>query len=166
MKIKISSLKDGAYEYFFEDDIKKIGLEAPFIGNYKTIVDLSTYDDQIILKVSTSINAELECDRCAKLYPSRIESSYKMVYLHEEIDGDNDSVDVTYISKDTDMIDISEDVREYSLLAVPMKKLCKEDCKGLCLKCGNDLNKDYCGCKKEEVDIRWKPLLELKNKLN
>lgn len=166
MKIKISSLKDGAYEYFFEDDVKKVGLEMPFVGKYATKVDLSKYLDQIIIKAVTFVNAELECDRCTKLFSSQIDSRYKMVYLHEEVVGDNDSVDVTYISKDTDKIDITKDVREYALLALPMKKLCNEDCKGLCPKCGQNLNEGFCVCKNEEVDIHLKPLLDLKNKLN
>ena len=47
-----------------------------------------------------------------------------------------------------------------------MKNLCKEDCKGLCQKCGTDLNKEKCSCKAEEIDPRWKPLVNLKDKLN
>lgn len=166
MKIKISSLKDGSYEYCFEDYVKKLDLELPFIGKYFTKVNLSKYHNQIIIEAATSVNAELECDRCVQMYPAQIESRYKMVYLHDQPEGDNDSVDVTYISKDTDKIDITEDVREYLLLEVPIKKLCKEDCKGLCPRCGKNLNDGQCSCKPEDVDIRWKPLLELKNKLN
>jgi len=166
MKIKISSLKDGAYEYFFEDDVKKLDLEQPFVGKYFTKVNLSKYFNQIILEVATSVDAELECDRCANIYSTKIESRYKMVYLHDQPEGDDDSVDVTYISKDADKIDITEDVRDYILLAIPMKKLCKEDCKGLCLQCGKNLNDGSCSCSSEQVETRWKPLLELKNKLN
>jgi uncharacterized protein len=166
MKIKISSLKDGAYEYRFEDDVKKLELKQPFVGKYFTKVNLSKYLHQIIIEVATTVDAELECDRCVKMYSTQIESRYKMVYLHDQPEGDDDSVDVTYISKDTDKIDIIEDVRDYILLAVPLKKLCKEDCKGLCPQCGKNLNDGQCSCKPEEVDTRWKPLLELKNKLN
>ena len=47
-----------------------------------------------------------------------------------------------------------------------MKRLCKEDCKGLCVKCGSDLNEKQCECEDSEIDDRWKVLTELKNKLN
>jgi uncharacterized protein len=47
-----------------------------------------------------------------------------------------------------------------------MKKLCREDCKGLCNVCGKDLNDGDCNCDRSNADIRWLPLKELKNKLN
>jgi len=47
-----------------------------------------------------------------------------------------------------------------------MKRLCNEDCKGLCYKCGIDLNKNTCDCKENQTNDRWDKLLELKNKIN
>jgi len=47
-----------------------------------------------------------------------------------------------------------------------MKKLCKEDCKGLCPRCGKNLNEDNCICTEKEIDPRWEPLEKLRNKLN
>jgi len=70
------------------------------------------------------------------------------------------------VGRDADNIDVTNDVREFALLSVPMKNLCKDDCKGLCSKCGTDLNISKCTCSKEEIDPRWKPLMELKDKLN
>ena len=90
-----------------------------------------------------------------------------MVYLLRDINSKTDEeVDITYLPHDADKIDISKDVRDYLILSVPMKRLCKEDCKGLCYKCGKDLNEGKCDCTELEVDDRWKPLLELKNKIN
>jgi uncharacterized protein len=79
---------------------------------------------------------------------------------------ETDSINVSYLNRDADKIDIKSDVREFALLSIPMKKLCKEDCKGLCYKCGKDLNKEQCTCSAEEIDPRWKPLMNLKDKLN
>jgi len=84
--------------------------------------------------------------------------------------GQSDDVSVTSVTGmtvfNTDKIDTTNDVREFALLSVPMKKLCKENCKGLCPKCGSDLNKEKCKCITEEIDPRWKPLMNLKDKLN
>ena len=79
---------------------------------------------------------------------------------------DNDSIDISYLPLEADKIDITKDVRDYALLAIPMKKLCKEDCKGLCVNCGKNLNEGDCNCSKDMIDPRWLPLQELKNKLN
>ena len=73
-----------------------------------------------------------------------------------------------YLHPETDKIDLAKDIRDYAILAVPMKKLCSEDCKGLCPKCGKNLNDGTCDCHEEKMDPRWEPLqkLKIKNNLN
>ncbi|MFQ9800267.1 MAG: YceD family protein [Clostridia bacterium] len=55
-------------------------------------------------------------------------------------------------------IDLQETIAEEVQLAIPMKVLCREDCKGLCPSCGKDLNEGPCGCHHEETDPRWDAL--------
>ena len=57
-------------------------------------------------------------------------------------------------------MDLDELVRADLLLELPTKVLCREDCKGLCPKCGKDLNFGPCDCKKE-IDPRWQALSDL-----
>jgi len=170
IKIKVSNLSNGFYEYDFEGKISEIEVSDPFMGNYKTKVGLSKFDSQIILDAKTDIAADLICDRCTKEFHSIITSNYRMIYLFtQKVEHfENDKMDVVYLHPETDKIDLTEDVRDYVLLAVPMKKLCSENCKGLCPKCGLNLNDGPCQCKEEKIDPRWEPLLKLKlkNKLN
>jgi uncharacterized protein len=166
MKIRISGLDNSTYTYDFEGNIDDIKLEEPFYDKYKTEVVLTKFDDQMILEASTISNARFTCDRCGIDYQGNVESKYKMVYLFRNVDEPKEETDITYLSPDTININITDDVRDYLILAVPMKKLCKEDCKGLCYKCGTDLNKSSCDCKQDEIDDRWSKLLELKNKFN
>ena len=166
LKIKISGLDNGTYTYDFEGDIGDISLEEPFCNKYKTKVVLSKYDDQMILEASTISDAEFICDRCLVPYKRIVDSNYKMVYLFmNEAVASADS-DITYLLRNAIYIDITDDVRDYLMLAVPMKKLCNEDCKGLCYKCGTDLNKSNCECRENEIDDRWNKLLEMKKKFN
>ncbi|GBD87839.1 hypothetical protein BMS3Abin03_01773 [bacterium BMS3Abin03] len=164
MKIKIAGLENGTHTYNFKSNVKKLELNKPFDGEVNTKVVLNKFEDQIIIDVTTKIKAYFVCDRCDKDYSSIVESSYKMVYLSMADDTGKDSPDITYVSPNTDKIDISSDVRDYAILAVPMKKLCRIDCKGLCYKCGKDLNEGDCDCEDEIIDERLKPLLNLKNK--
>jgi uncharacterized protein len=166
MKIKISNLQDETYNFKFEDDIKALEISEPFFGKFQTEVLLTKFRDQFILEVKTNIKAKFVCDRCADEFETNIENKYKMVYMTDPGTKQSDSDNVTFISPELDVIDITSDVRDYSLLSIPMKKLCKEDCKGLCFKCGKNLNQGECNCEKEEIDDRWKPLLEVKKKLN
>lgn len=62
-------------------------------------------------------------------------------------------------------LDLSEAVRQYWATALPMQPLCRSDCRGLCPRCGHDLNQGPCGCPTEEHDERWAALANLKSKL-
>ncbi len=166
MRIKISGLENGMYDYDFEADIEKIDLTEPLFGKYNTNVVLNKFDDQIILEASTTAGANFICDRCGTASKQTVKSKYKMIYLLRSIEGAEEEINITYLSPDTHMIDISKDVRDYMILSTPMKILCKEDCKGLCAKCGADLNEKQCDCNDDEIDDRWKVLSELKHKLN
>ncbi len=166
MRIKILGLENDTYNYDFEADIEKIDLTEPLFGKYNTNVVLNKFDDQIILEALTTAGANFICDRCGTAFKQTVKSKYKMIYLLRSIEGAEEEINITYLSPDTHIIDISKDVRDYMILSIPMKRLCKEDCKGLCVKCGTDLNKKQCDCNDDEIDNRWELLLELKNKLN
>lgn len=58
------------------------------------------------------------------------------------------------------ILDLGEAIRQYSLLAVPMKPLCREDCPGLCPVCGGNLNVVSCDCPRGEMDPRWSKLAD------
>jgi len=55
-------------------------------------------------------------------------------------------------------------VAEQVLLQRPTHPLCREDCRGLCPRCGQNLNEGDCGCAEREVDPRWAPLAALSEK--
>lgn len=58
----------------------------------------------------------------------------------------------------TDFIDLTEEAREVIILAFPGYPVCREDCKGLCMTCGADLNKAACGCRAAGQGDRWAAL--------
>jgi uncharacterized protein len=168
IKIKVSNLANGRYDYEFEGNINELDITDPYEDNFKTNVVLNKYDNQIVLDSKTDIIANLMCDRCNKEFQSVITSNYRMIYLFTQNveNSETEKIDIIYLHPDTDKIDLSKDIRDYALLAVPMKKLCSEECKGLCPKCGKNLNDGPCDCRDEEMDPRWEPLQKLKTKNN
>jgi uncharacterized protein len=166
MIIKIANLSLGEHYFDFLEKVEDIQLNEPFIGKISTKVSLNKLSDQIIADVNSKLLAEFECDRCTCKFESTITSNYKMVYLMKNNESESDDINVTFINRDADKISLDNDVREFAILAIPMKKLCKEDCKGLCPRCGVDLNFEKCNCQKEEINPVWLPLIENKDKLN
>jgi DUF177 domain-containing protein len=166
MFIKISGLSDGVYTYKFDAPVSDVGLEGLFTGNLQVDYKLNKFNNQIVLSGNIKLQATLMCDRCLTNYDKIINANYQMVYFIGEQPDDlsKDESNISYIPVDADKIYLSNDIRDYSILSIPMKKLCKEDCKGLCQRCGMNLNEGLCSCPKEVVDERWLPLLELKRK--
>lgn len=166
MIIKISNLVEGEHEFSFEDSVKKIELEEPFFGNFHSNVVLNKLHDQIILEAHTLVGAKFECDRCGNEYITELENEFEMVYLMNEVPVDSEAINVAYLSHDASYINIKNELREFAILSVPMKKLCNTNCKGLCYKCGGDLNKGECTCTESEIDPRWEKLVDLKKNIN
>jgi DUF177 domain-containing protein len=166
MIIQISNLSDGDYLYTFDKKVETIGLSEPFFGNIFVESQLQKSQRQIILNSKLKTNVNFECDRCGVEYEQELTNEFKIVYLFSSEINDEDQIDIKYISFETDTIKITPDVRDYALLAIPMKKLCKEDCKGLCIKCTENLNEGDCNCTTNEIDQRWLPLEKLRNKVN
>jgi len=166
IKIKVSNLSNGRYDYDFEGKARDLEIYEPYIGNFVTNVVLSKFDNQIILDAETGIKANLICDRCANEFHSVIKSYFRNVYLFRVSikDDEGEKEDVVFIHPDTDKIDLDKDIRDYAVLAIPMKNLCSEDCKGLCPKCGKNLNEGLCNCNEEIIDPRWEPIQKLKSK--
>ncbi len=110
--------------------------------------------------------ASLECTRCLSEFESPVDIEFRVVF--ETSPGDT-AADLEVAAADLDAapidgasIDLTELVREQLLLNLPAKRLCSEDCCGLCEICGKDLNKGSCDCAGEDIDPRWSALKNLR----
>jgi uncharacterized protein len=122
------------------------------------------------LKVQTSI--EIQCGRCLEplIIPVNSELKYTLAPAPEEIEEREielspdmaDEVNTGYYQEDE--IDPEPMVLEQIVIQIPIKPLCREDCKGLCPKCGADLNVESCGCRAESGDLRFAALKNFKVK--
>lgn len=107
------------------------------------------------------------CDRCAIEMNIPLIVEQNLTFVREgSRERKEESEDIIFYRADSPSADISQNIRDAVLLAVPMRILCKEDCKGLCPKCGADLNYEKCECVEEMIDPRLAKLAELKLKMN
>ncbi len=93
----------------------------------------------------------LTCDRCLEEFVFEVVEDFEVEFrpqasmpLREETQLTREDLDVVFFEGDE--IPVDELVREQVILAVPYKKLCREDCQGLCPRCGKNLNLGPCGC--------------------
>jgi uncharacterized protein len=116
-------------------------------------------------------SVEPECGRCLAPYRSQIDQELDLFYLprgaeqpqeqEEDVELGEREVVVGYY--EGERLDLGEVVREQLFLALPLKRLCREDCRGLCPTCGKNLNDGACGCPptEEPEDPRLAPLRAL-----
>lgn len=106
---------------------------------------------------------EFECSRCLTQAEKDLQIPFSAVFVvpknytdETEKKLSDDELDVSIF--EGDKIDLKELVREQIGLNLPTKVFCKEECKGLCQKCGANKNLIDCKCEENEIDPRWKAL--------
>jgi uncharacterized protein len=159
LRIRVSQLSSGIHEYHLTGDPAGIGLDDRFAGPVKVDALLDKAPGQLYLKVVVNCSGKFPCDRCVEEYVQDLSSGYTVLYVYDEVQpGKQIADDVQVISPDTTHVDLTSDVRELVTLAVPLKLLCREDCRGLCPHCGGNLNVRVCDCKENVIDPRWQGL--------
>ena len=143
-------------------------LDSEFFGNVDLNCKMDKSSHQIVLTCEGEANVHSVCDRCNADFDETVDFNFQTIYLFTKdyITDEDEQENVRYISPEKTSINLDDDVRDFGLLSLPMKKLCSEDCKGLCPKCGKNLNDGQCDCKTEDVNPVWEPLQKLKDKLN
>lgn len=164
MKIQVGGLSEGVHQFRFDVPASELGLGEEFSEVHAEVV-LDKTPNQIALKAAIHTAADFSCDRCTAPFSSPLDTAYRMHYLWNDEDASQyDDAEVQIIPQGSSIIDITEDVRQTVLVAVPLKRLCREECLGLCPHCGKDLNDGPCDCRTELVDTRWEKLRELQNR--
>jgi len=121
-----------------------------------------------ILVLTAKVKGEVStiCDRCLKEMdlPLEFDMEEKMVYVLDTKRFGSlplDEVEEEYIIFKKDDIDFAYLLQENILTNLPSKVLCDEDCKGLCPKCGKNLNEGNCNCQTKKIDPRFAILAKL-----
>ncbi len=107
--------------------------------------------DRFRLVGTVAAELELPCSRCLEPFRLSIAAPFDVRYLPTSAAAtavdravDDEDLETSYYRNDE--IDLNELLREQFYLALPMKPLCREDCRGLCTQCGTNLNAGTCDC--------------------
>lgn len=126
-------------------EAEKIELEDLLIRNLKSVVRTSRTREGLLLQVQAEAEVQTTCSRCLEEFFLPLSISFDELYQfpsrHRE--------ETDLILPADGFIDLEPLYREYFILEMPIKRLCKTDCKGLCSVCGANLNKTTCEHHKE-----------------
>jgi len=122
--------------------------------------------------VESTVTGVIHCDCMRCLQPARV--AITVTFTEEYVASvdvttgaslvkhvDDDEDDDRFFIDEHHLLDLGVALREYALLELPMRPLCKSDCRGLCAGCGVDLNVETCRCHQEPVDERFAALKAL-----
>lgn len=152
LTVDISRLNPAGDVIRGEVPVAALGLEDERMTRFKDPVklDLSTQQPpgELVVHGVIEVLCEQECSRCAEFYSTTVRVS-SFLRAYEIPDG-------------TDTVDLTADIREDVLLALPPFPLCSDDCKGLCPQCGKNRNEGPCACKPPpKTDNPWAALNDL-----
>lgn len=159
MRINIKQLRDGSLtEKQFEFKLDISDTEPSVAAPITVSGEIVNRADVLLFSMTVEGERNLCCDRCAKEF-SRITSVPFESCIVDHLDNEDEEDD--FIVCEGDELDISELAVSVFILGFESKKLCHEDCKGLCQKCGANLNEQACNCKDESIDPRLEILAQL-----
>ncbi len=129
-------------------------------------VTLVRTDRGILTEATLHTEVKVTCSRCLSLFDYPL-----MLNIEEEYFPITDVVSGTSLSLPEEpgcftidehhVLDLTEAIRQYALLVIPMKPLCGQDCAGLCPTCGHNLNQGPCDCLPQQADPRRSKLNKL-----
>ena len=106
-----------------------------------------------------------ECRRCLQRGDRSLQQPVEFFWSTADLRSNEQSADteVGTLPPGSDEIELGEAIQEELVLAVPRYVLCEDECRGLCARCGTNLNEEPCECVTDEVDSRWDALQALNN---
>lgn len=166
--ITLNDIPEEGQDFVFEDQIfwsnawKKYKVEVREGDPLVSEVFILPQGDGCLIRGRTNGSVTIACDRCTADYKHKISTEFEDFEQVAESGEDEESPVIR--TKEGLKLDIGALLWEHFVMALPVKPLCDEKCKGLCGKCGVDLNKDGCECEKDAGDPRLAVFRNLKIK--
>ena len=151
----------------------QFGKDPDFTVAAPTSLSFDIFKDKeqfrLVGRVQTRL--ELTCSRCLEPFILPVDAPFDLRYHPQadnagtgEAEREIEEDDLTTAFYENEQIDLGHLMREQFYLSLPMKPLCRDDCRGLCPVCGTNLNREQCDCKPEWDDPRLAALKALQDK--
>jgi uncharacterized protein len=127
------------------------------LENFEGLIVIDRTQQGLVVQGEFSGDTTLECVRCLNPFTHSIHSEWTELYAFTQKSVSESDL----LMPEDGHIDFAPVLREYALLEFPIKALCKPDCKGLCIECGQDLNVKDCGHSQGDDDSPFSVLKDL-----
>ncbi|NMB24708.1 MAG: DUF177 domain-containing protein [Firmicutes bacterium] len=169
MQVNIGPIKDqkgGEFSFRLEEDWSDLKMDGQPLGFVSPVVlkgKIGWTGECFLLRGTIETEMKIACARCLEPKQLRIQAEimeeFRRAHHRDGQDeyGDDTGAKDDWADEDIQefrglVIDLDEVVLDNLLVSVPIKPLCKEDCRGLCPQCGQDLNKGECSCEIDDIN--------------
>jgi uncharacterized protein len=129
---------------------------------------LKNTDGEVRVQGRYTVEFTAPCDRCLVNARHPLDAGFDLFYQpaaviarDEEIEIDEGEAEIGFYEGNG--LELEDILREQILLALPMQRVCSEDCKGICPVCGNNRNQSACDCHTHPADDRWGALPQIRD---
>lgn len=121
---------------------------------------------EVRIRGHLKVRMRADCDRCLEPADFPVDSNFDLFYRpvteavrEEDVEIDAGESEIAFYEGDG--IELKDVLREFVLLAMPMQRVCRQECQGICPVCGQNRNLVRCGCEAKPLDDRWAALKNL-----
>jgi uncharacterized protein len=164
-KLPIAYVAEGHTQVVNTVELVDIDLDgsSEFHKPVQLTFDIQKVGHEFFIKMRIQTTVDMICDRCAEPFEWNVDELIDVVFTLDPGLIEEEEEDIYLIQESTTEVDITDSIRQTLLLALPFKRLCHMECKGLCSKCGANLNEGTCSCTVNVIDPRWETLKKLKH---
>lgn len=137
------------------------GQAVKFTGPARANLDVSNNGKALVVEGEVEATLEVSCARCLEAFNFPVKVDFNEIYYPAGAEGISPEEREEWIPFVGEVLDLTPEVVKSIVLALPMRFICREECRGLCPRCGKDLNRGECRCSGEDVDPRLAVLGEL-----
>lgn len=166
----LDDFDEGVQRLTYSVVAEELGLaedELRFAGPIEADITIGRAMQMFTISGTVQGTVEGECSRCLKPARGSFASEFRFLLQRkdandEEVEALEDDEDVDIVDPGRKEVDLVDRLHDAVLLELPLRLYCKDDCKGLCARCGQDFNEGTCSCGDDDVDPRWEALAKLK----
>lgn len=148
------------FDYTIDLSKEEVGFEFPFLQPVRLEGEVSDEAGAVTLSAVIHAPVSTRCARCGRPVEYEQETDVDLL-LVKELENDEEELRDDLFLVESDNVELDDILIPELIMDMPMSVLCREDCKGLCIRCGRDLNDGPCGCVTREIDPRLAVLQKL-----
>lgn len=167
--LDINELEEGVVRRTLEIGPEVLGLEDQYFefpAPFKAELEIGRSIETYLVKGTIDCPVRGECCRCLETATQVVRAPVHFLFQRKEASEEElaalEEEDLQILDPGAREIDLTECLREAAILELPMRLYCRDECKGLCGQCGQNLNSGTCTCEAEQSDPRWAALGDLK----